>query len=91
MNTIVINPKQFGKTRDELIAFLKTKNIDSRLLFVGMHKQPALKNYGCGTDGDFSVTEWLSENGLYLPSATNLSGDTIDYICSMIREFQRSW
>lgn len=90
MNTIVVSPPHFGKTKDELINFLRTKNIDSRLLFVGMHKQPALKNYGCCTDGDFSVTEWLSENGLYLPSATNLTGEIIDYICSMIKDFQKS-
>jgi perosamine synthetase len=88
MNTIVINPEEFGKTRDELMSYLKTKGIDSRLLFVGMHRQPALKKYGCDMDGDYAVTEWLTANGMYLPSASNLSEETISFICNEIKTFK---
>jgi perosamine synthetase len=90
MNAILINPVEYGKTRDELITYLKTKNIDTRLLFVGMHKQPALKNYGCETEEGFPVTEWLTENGLYLPSSSNLKAETIHFICNEIINFRRA-
>ncbi|ANE50017.1 DegT/DnrJ/EryC1/StrS family aminotransferase [Flavisolibacter tropicus] len=88
MNTIVINPVEYGKTRDELMSYLKTKNIDTRLLFVGMHKQPALKNYGCETQESFPVTDWLTDNGFYLPSASNLKEKTIEFICNEIISFR---
>jgi perosamine synthetase len=88
MNTIVINPNEYGKTRDKLMTYLKSKNIDTRLLFVGMHKQPALKNYGCETNETFPVTDWLTENGLYLPSASNLKEETIQLICNEIVNFR---
>lgn len=87
MNAIVLDPEKTGKTRDELMGFLKTRNIDSRLLFTGMHRQPALLNYGCKGDGEFPVTDWLTENGLYLPSASNLDEATIGYICDEIKMF----
>lgn len=89
MNTIVIDPLKYGKTRDELMSYLKTKNIETRLLFVGMHRQPALKSYGCDMSGNYTVTEWLTENGFYLPSASNLSEEKIQYICDQIAEFYK--
>lgn len=88
MNAIVIKAQEYGKNRDELIAYLKTKNIDTRLLFVGMHKQPALRKYGCETHGSFPVTEWLTENGFYLPSGSNLREETIQFICNEIIAFR---
>ena len=87
MNTIVIDPAKYGHTRDELIAHLKENKIDTRLLFKSMHIQPSLIKYGCDCSGEYPVTEWLSENGFYLPSASNLTEDDIAYICSVIKGF----
>lgn len=88
MNTIVIDPEKYGCTKDELVAHLKAKGIDTRFLFTGMHKQRALMNYGCDCTGEYPVCEWLTENGFYLPSASNLSKDDILYICQIIINFQ---
>lgn len=87
MNAIVLDVGKYGKTRDELITYLRSKNIDTRLLFVGMHEQPALAAYGCEPGGSYPVTEWLTKNGLYLPSASNLKEETIRFICNEIRQF----
>lgn len=89
MNTIVIDELEYGHNRDELMEYLKTKNIETRLLFVGMHKQPSLEDYGCCMKGNYTVTEWLTKNGLYLPSASNLSEEKIQYICEQIMNFQK--
>lgn len=85
MNAIILDTQHFGCTRDYLIAHLQTKGIDTRLLFVGMHKQPSLIKAGCVSNGVFPVTDNLSANGLYLPSASNLSEKTIRYVCQNIR------
>ena len=88
MNTIVINHEQYGHTKDELICYLKDNGIDTRLLFVGMARQKSLKEYGCDCSGDYPVTDWLTQNGFYLPSSANLKNETIEHICKLIRDFR---
>ncbi len=89
MNTIVINPSEYGHTKDELVAHLKENGIDTRLLFVSMHRQKSLKDFGCDCSGEYPVTDWLTENGFYLPSASSLTEKQIDYICSIIKDFKK--
>ena len=88
MNTVVIDPKEYGHTKDELIAHLKENGIDTRLLFTGMHKQKAMKDFGCDCSGEYPVCEWLTQNGFYLPSSSSLSEEKIEYICSVIIKFK---
>lgn len=87
MNTVVIDAGQYGHTKDELIARLKEREIDTRLLFTGMHKQKALLDYGCDGSGEYPVCDWLTENGFYLPSSSGLSEEQIQFICSVIKEY----
>lgn len=89
MNTIVINPVKYGHTKDELIAHLKENEIDTRLLFTGMHKQKSMLDYGCDCSGEYPVCEWLTENGFYLPSSSSLTEEQIKYICDIIRNFAK--
>lgn len=89
MNGIIVDKEKYGRSRDELMIKLKEKGIDSRLFFRGMHKQKSLKRYGCECYGDFTVSEWLEKNGLYLPSGSNLSDEQIFMICSTIKNFSK--
>jgi len=90
MNAIIIQPEIYGKTRDSLIGFLKENNIETRLVFNGMHRQKALVNYGCDCGAEYPVTDWLSENGLYLPSGSGLSESDIARICDLIIAFKKN-
>ncbi len=87
MNGILINPEKYGRTRDELIQHLKDNGIDTRLLFLGMNKQPSLLKYGCDCTNEYSVSDNLHENGLYLPSSSGLDETTIIKICEVIRAY----
>lgn len=89
MNTIIIDPAKYGHSKDELIAHLKEHEIDTRLLFTGMHKQKAMVDYGCDCSGEYRVCEWLTENGFYLPSGSNLTEGQIKYVCDVIKEFSK--
>lgn len=89
MNTIVLDPEEFGHTKDETVTFLKSQNIDTRLLFKSMSRQKSLADFGCDCSGEYIVTDWLNENGFYLPSASNLDEETIKNICRVIKEFQK--
>jgi len=89
MNAIVVNPVEYGHSKDELVAHLKENGIDTRLLFVSMHRQKSLKDFGCDCSGEYPVTDWLTQNGFYLPSASSLTEEQIKYICDVIKEFAK--
>lgn len=89
MNTILLEPEKYGRTKEELMVHLKEKNIDTRLLFTGMHKQKFIKDYGYEQTEGFLVTENLTKNGFYLPSASSLKVEQIEYICNVIKNFMR--
>jgi perosamine synthetase len=86
MNGVVVNESEFGFGRTALMSSLKQMNIDTRLFFSGMNQQPSLINYGCSTQGDYPVSDWLTANGFYLPSGSDLSVDSIKYICDVIKD-----
>ena len=88
MNTILLNPTVYGHSKEELIAHLKENGVDTRLLFTGLHRQKSLLNFGCDCGGEYPVTDNLTQNGFYLPSASNLSEDDIIYVCDLIKKFR---
>ena len=90
MNGIVIDSEKFGMGRDELMEKLKNGGIDSRLFFMGMHRQPSLKKYGCDCSGNYPVSDWLAENGFYLPSGSGLMEEEIKKICDIIRKLGKN-
>lgn len=70
LTTVVIDPsKTKGKTREDLRLFLEQLNIESRPLWKPMHMQPVFKKYSYYGG---KVAEKLFENGLCLPSGSNL-------------------
>ena len=87
MNGIALSPN-YGKGRDELIAHLLQQGIDTRLFFNGMHRQPALKRYGCDCVGPYPISDYLADNGFYLPSGSGLTEADIDRVCAAIRAFR---
>ena len=71
LSSIVIEPeKTNGKTREDFRLFLETRNIESRPLWKPMHLQPVFENYLYFGN---SVCEDLFNNGLCLPSGSNLT------------------
>lgn len=69
-------------TRDKLIDFLSKRGIESRAFFIPMHKQPMYK-----TREKMPVSEYLGDNGLYLPSSSHLSKKDKDRVIGVIKEF----
>ncbi len=89
MNTILVDEQEYGHTKDELQEYLKRNHIDTRLLFEGMHRQPSLKKHGCNCSGFYPITEKLTAQGFYLPSASSLNVSDITYICQLIKSFAK--
>lgn len=82
LSAIVINPEKTGKTREDLrLAFLE-ENIESRPLWKPMHLQPVFKTspyYGG------SISENLFNNGLCLPSGSNLTNEDKERIAQVVK------
>jgi dTDP-4-amino-4,6-dideoxygalactose transaminase len=73
LSTVVINPaKNQGLTREHLRLTLEKANIESRPLWKPMHQQPVFKEAPRFLTG---VSDQLFENGLCLPSGSNLTED----------------
>lgn len=71
LSAIVVDPsKTDGKTREDLRLALEAKNIECRPLWKPMHLQPIFENYPYYGG---NVSEQLFENGLCLPSGSNLA------------------
>lgn len=71
--------------RNELINFLNENGIGTRVMYPPINKQKAYN-----LPGDHSVSNLVGEKGLWLPSATQLSNDDINFICSKIKKFYMS-
>ena len=84
LSAILIEPVSSQRNREELRLFLEKNNIESRPLWKPMHLQPVFKEAPYYGD---SVSEKLFENGLCLPSGSNLSDEDKQRIKDCIIEF----
>ena len=82
LSAIIVNSeKNNGKSSEDLRLQLENENIESRPLWKPMHLQPVFKNapyYGG------SVSEEFFNNGLCLPSGSNLNSDDVARIKSVL-------
>lgn len=85
LSAITINEEQSGgKTREGLRLAFEAQNIESRPLWKPMHLQPVFS--GCAYYGG-DVSQTLFENGLCLPSGSNLGQQDIDRILNVLDVF----
>ena len=84
LTCILVDPaKNNGITRESIRLALEEQNIESRPLWKPMHLQPVFAGapfYGNGT------SEKLFENGLCLPSGSNLTDDDFERIFKVLDE-----
>ncbi len=82
LSAIIIEPSQIGIDREALRLAFEAANIESRPLWKPMHLQPVFEKYPYyGT----TVAETLFENGLCLPSGSNLTDEDRERIRKVIR------
>ena len=79
---------EFGLSRDELMARLKEKGIETRTFFYPMHQQPVFQEMGLFKGENYPVAEGLAQKGLYLPSGSGLKKEEIEAVCQTIKEIR---
>ncbi len=81
---IRVDQGRFGMSRDELRRYLADRAVETRTFFVPMHLQPV---YFRQFEGQrYPVAERLCGDGMYLPSASKLTDEEIDFVCDCIRD-----
>ena len=82
LTTIIVNPEQTGGlTREDIRLALEKDNIESRPLWKPMHLQPVFEQYPFYGDG---TSEKLFEQGLCLPSGSNLTKTDLERVVDII-------
>jgi perosamine synthetase len=73
-------------TLNILMKKLKQEGIETRNFFWPLHQQPALKKMGFFKNTKLPVAEYLSKNGLYLPSGLALTSLQQKYVVNKIKK-----
>lgn len=83
LSTILINPLSTnGTTREDIRLALEQDNIESRPLWKPMHLQPVFE---CAPYYENGISEKLFENGLCLPSGSNLTVEDLNRVINRIK------
>jgi pyridoxal phosphate-dependent aminotransferase EpsN len=82
LTCILVEPTEYGATREDIRLLLEAENIESRPIWKPMHMQPVFKT--CRKRGG-EVAEGIFRDGLCLPSGSNLSVEDLDRIVSIIK------
>ena len=74
--------------RTELLRFLESRKIGTRLLFAGnILKQPAYKNIKHRVVGNLDNADQIMRNGFWLGVFPGLTSEMIDYVIKSVKEF----
>lgn len=84
MYGILVDEQVYGMNRDALRRVLADHGIETRTFFIPMHAQPVYWQQFKGER--YPVAEDLCKRGFYLPSASSLGIDEIEYITDVIRQ-----
>lgn len=82
LTCMTVDPEAFGMNREQIRKALEGQNIDARPLWKPMHMQPVFRGYEC-MGGE--VAENLFQEGLCLPSGSNLTQEELERIVEVIR------
>ena len=83
--SILIDKNGLTVSRDELINKLSEYGVETRPFFYPLHGMPAYRNY-IKFFNNFSVSKYLSESGLNLPSGPKISNEEIAYVADKIKK-----
>jgi dTDP-4-amino-4,6-dideoxygalactose transaminase len=83
LTCVTIDPKLAGTNREAVRLFLAAENIEARPVWKPMHLQPIFRDCRCYGG---SISARLFEQGLCLPSGSNLSESDLNRVVDVIRK-----
>ncbi|MGN6342773.1 MAG: DegT/DnrJ/EryC1/StrS family aminotransferase [Ginsengibacter sp.] len=83
LTTILVDPTKSSVNREDIRLALLEENIESRPLWKPMHRQPVFKDFPYYGG---NISENLFENGLCLPSGSNLEEKDLERVVDKMRQ-----
>lgn len=84
LSVCIINPKKTNITNSKLIDFLSEFNIEARHVWKPMHQQPVFNDLEYFYEGKESFCNYLFDNGVCLPSSSNMTVEQQDTVINSI-------
>lgn len=82
---LTVDPALFGCSRDDLVAHLRDRGIETRPFFISLHTLPPFREQSAARGELLPVTRRLSAQGLNLPTFPALADEDIRTIADTIR------
>jgi CDP-6-deoxy-D-xylo-4-hexulose-3-dehydrase len=80
--------ENLGFSREDLLRFLDSRKIGSRLLFAGnILKQPGYRDIDCRVFGDLKNTNKVMKDSFWVGVYPGLTNPMLDYVILSIKEF----
>ncbi len=77
--------ERYGPDCLGVMAELKSRGIETRPFFLGMHEQPVFRKMGLFDGEQYPVAERLARRGFYIPSGLTLQDNQITFIADTLR------
>jgi len=71
--------------RDEALRYFTANGIEARPIFYPLHVMPPYEKYGIGKR--YPNSNFISNNGISLPTHTFMDEETVAYICQTVKRF----
>ena len=84
MAACLVDPGRFGCVRDDLAATLADRGIDTRPMFIPIHRLPPYEPAARKRRTDLPVTDRLGSLGLMLPTYPQLTDNDVRHVCHSI-------
>jgi perosamine synthetase len=84
MYSILVDAKKYGMKRDDLMARLEGKGVETRPFFYPLHVMPVYDSIMKHSSERFPATELLSSEGMNLPSGPKISDEDIRRVADLI-------
>jgi perosamine synthetase len=86
---ITVNAAEYGRTRDELMALLAERGVDTRPFFQSLHRLPPFREESERRGEALPVTDALSGSGMNLPTYGALTEAQVEDIAGIVRRSRR--
>lgn len=86
---ITVDEDAYGRSRDELMAWLSEQGIDTRPFFVPIHRLPPYREESLRRGEDLPHTDRLGASGINLPTYTRMTDEDIGRVATAIRQGAR--
>jgi perosamine synthetase len=85
---ITVDGKEYGKSRDALMAHMDANGVETRPFFLPLHKLPPFRGESRRRGENLPVTDRLGAEGVSLPTFHGMEDSDIERIVAIVRRFR---